>query len=73
MLTHVKISDLAKQWELAAIWMRDTNMPSTLSRAFLTRDVAGAMLDQYFNMVEQIFSQSRTIASDHRPVNQSEH
>jgi hypothetical protein len=48
-------------------------MPSTLSRALLTRDVAGAMLDQYFNMVEQILNQSRAIASDHRPVNQSEH
>jgi hypothetical protein len=72
-LTHVKISDLAKQWELAAIWMRDANMPSTLSRALLTRDVAGAMLDQYFNMVEQTLSQSGAIASDHRSVNQSKY
>jgi hypothetical protein len=32
-------------------------MPSTLRRALLTRDVAGEMFDEYFDMVEQILNQ----------------
>lgn len=60
-LTHVEIGDLAKQWELAAIWMRDANVHSPLPRALLdptsSRDIAGEMLDKYFNMVEQVLNQ----------------
>jgi hypothetical protein len=33
-------------------------MPNSPTRALLSRDIAGAMLDQYFNMVEQILEDS---------------
>jgi hypothetical protein len=38
-------------------------MPGSLTRALLTRDVAGAMLDQYFKMVEQILTQPGAFVS----------
>jgi hypothetical protein len=61
MSTHVEIGDLAKQWELAGIWMRDANVHSMLPPALLdqisSREIADEMLDKYFDMVEQILSQ----------------
>ena len=67
MLRHIKIRDLAKQWQLADIWMRDANMhsrlPGTLINENTSRDIAGKYLDDYFDMVEQILRNIEQSAS----------
>jgi hypothetical protein len=72
-LKHVRLYDLAKQRQLAEIWMRDANMHSRPHRGLLaemtSRDIAGTMLDQYFDMVEQALEQhsspERTSSQNH--------
>lgn len=65
-LRHAEIFDLVKQWQLAAIWMRDANMHGRPRRALMnettSRDIAGKFLDDYFDMVEQILHQSSAAA-----------
>jgi hypothetical protein len=57
MMTHVKIYELVKQRELAAIWMEAANMHSkSVLNAISFRDIAGQALDKYFDMLEQILS-----------------
>jgi hypothetical protein len=60
-LKHLEICDLTSQWQLAGIWMRDANMHSRPRRGLISevtsRDIAGTMLDEYFDMVEQILQQ----------------
>jgi hypothetical protein len=81
MLRHIKIEvaddtnnsfdkimrALAKQWQLAGIWMRDANMHSRPRRALIeettSRDIAGKFLDDYFDMVEQILRYHEQSAS----------
>lgn len=60
-MKHIRRYDLARQWQLAEIWMRDANMHSRPHRGLIaemtSRDIAGTMLDQYFEMVEQALEQ----------------
>ncbi len=67
MLRHIKIRDLAKQWQLADIWMRDANMLGRPRGALInentSRDIAGKYLDDYFDMVEQILRDIEQSAS----------
>jgi hypothetical protein len=65
---HVRICDLTSQWQLARIWIRDANMHSRPRRGLISeitsRDIAGKMLDEYFDMVEQILEQKHQCSSE---------
>jgi hypothetical protein len=61
-LKQVRICDLTEQWLLAGIWMLDANTCSRPRRGLISqvasRDIASRMLDEYFDMVEQILEEN---------------
>ena len=66
-LRRVKICDLTGQWQLAGIWMRDANTHSRpcrgpMSEITFRRQVAGTMLNEYFDMVERLLEQHSDIS-----------
>jgi hypothetical protein len=72
-LKHVRIRDLTRQWLQAGIWMIDANIRGRPRRGLISestsREIARRMLDEYFDMVEQILEQrfsSERLSSQNR-------
>jgi hypothetical protein len=70
-MERVRISDLTKQWQVAGIWMRDANVHTRpcrgpMSEIAFRRQIAGTMLNQYFDMVEWMLEQHSDISEQIR-------
>jgi hypothetical protein len=67
----VRMYDLIKQWEVADIWMRDANKHcrprrGSIGETTFRRQIAGAMLNEYFEMVEGLLEQHSSISEQIR-------